>query len=48
MNFPQGDHDFCLETFERRLRLEKSGLDYTLETAAITGDAVTVEVVKED
>ena len=31
MNFPQGDHDFCLETFERRLRLEKSGLDYIID-----------------
>ena len=23
-NFPLGDHDFCLETFERRLKLKKS------------------------
>lgn len=28
MNFPQGERDFCLETFERRLNLEKSERDY--------------------
>ena len=27
-NFPLGDHDFCLETFERRLNLEKSESKY--------------------
>ena len=27
-NFPLGDHDFCLETFERRLNLEKSDCNY--------------------
>lgn len=30
-NFPQGDHDFCLETFERRLNLEKSSIDYIID-----------------
>ena len=28
VNFPLGDRDFCLETFERRLNLEKSDRDY--------------------
>lgn len=27
-NFPLGDHDFCLETFERRLKLKKSDWNY--------------------
>lgn len=26
--FPRGDHDFCLETFVRRLELSKSGTEY--------------------
>lgn len=30
-NFPQGDHDFCLETFEKRLGLEKSDIDYIID-----------------
>ena len=30
-NFPQGDHDFCLETYIRRLDLEQSDRDYIID-----------------
>lgn len=30
-NFPLGDRDFCLETFERRLNLEKSEREYFVD-----------------
>lgn len=32
-NFPQGDRDFCLETYVRRLRLEKSNRDYIVDVS---------------
>ena len=34
-NFPQGNHDFCLETYIRRLGLEQSNCDYIIDVTYI-------------